>query len=65
MKTLCLETNKMQHCCGKENTGEAGWVRKKGSANKKFNLCKKEKTCLRRVCKRSIKVDQNFQLILE
>jgi len=28
MKTLCLQTNKTQHYCGKENAWGARWVRK-------------------------------------
>jgi len=28
-KTWCLQTNKTQHCFGKENAWEAGWVRER------------------------------------
>ncbi len=51
MKTQCLQTNKTHHYSGKENAWEAGWVRKRGSINEKFNLREIQKTCLRCVLK--------------
>jgi len=49
---------------GKKNAWGVGGVRNRVGINKKFNLCKKEKTCLGHVCERLIKVDQNCEMIL-
>ncbi len=59
MKTKCLITNKMQHSCERKCL-KSGMVKDKGVALIKFNLRMIEKTCLRRVCKRSIQSTSNL-----
>jgi len=49
---------------GKENAWEAGGVRERVWQNYKFNLHMIEEMLLRRICKMSIKVDQNCELIV-
>jgi len=48
---------------GKENASEAGGLRDRVGANKKFNLFKIEKMYLRHIWKRWIRVDQICELI--
>ncbi len=62
MKTQCLQTNKMQHYCGKENAWVAGWVRKEVALINSFIYAREKKTRLKRVWIRSTKVGWIYQL---
>ncbi len=43
MKTQCLQTNKTQHYCGKENAWEAGWVRRRIALIKNLIYARKKR----------------------
>jgi len=63
MKTQCLQTNKMQHYCGKENAWEAGWVRKKVALIKSLIYARRKRRAWVAFVKDWPKVDLNCQLI--
>jgi len=43
MKTQCLQTNKMQHYCGKESAWEVGWVWKRVALIKSLIYTRKKR----------------------
>ncbi len=61
MKTQCLQTNKTQHCLGKENAFGAGGRVERVALIKSLISARKKKTCLgRRVAKFSWKVSADM-----
>jgi len=56
MKTQCLQTNEMQHYCGKENAWGARWVRKEVALIKSLIYARRKNMRLRRVWIWSTKV---------